>query len=112
MSQQNLERLEELFKPKSNYIRFAPNEKKTLIFNANPETAHEQNDEKYGLRCRFIVVDVTDPMRPEENKIWDVSPRWAKMILSWLKKNQECLEITREGSGTSTNYVIMPASKE
>ena len=112
MSQQNLEQLRQELKPKSNYIRFAPGERKTLIFNGEPDQAHTQNDEKYGLRCRFIVVDVTDPMRPEEGKIWDVSPRWATNIIDHLQHNEECLEITREGSGTTTVYRMRPASKE
>lgn len=112
MSQQNLEQLEQEMKPKSNYIRFSNGEKKVLIFNGDPEHAHSQQDEKYGLRARFIVVDVTDPMRPEENKIWDVSPRWAMDIIYHLRNNEECLEIERQGAGTTTNYRMRPANKE
>lgn len=109
---QNLEELEQATKPQTNYVKFGSGEKRVLIFSGDQERAHLVDDERFGKRVRFIVVDVTDPMRPVEGRIWDTSFRWARIIINYLKKNQECLEIERQGTGTGTNYMILPASKE
>ena len=107
-----LETLEQELAPKTNYVKFANGEKKTLIFRGDEEHAHTVEDERFGKRVRFVVTDVTDPIRPVENKMWDTSFRWARMIIGYVKRNQECLEITRQGTGTDTQYIIMPATTE
>lgn len=112
MAQSYLETIEEQLKPRSNYVRFQNNEKKTLIFKNDETGVQIVDDEKFGRRVRFTVTDVTDPIRPQENLLWDVSPRWSRMIISYIKRNQECLEITRQGMGTETQYIMMPANTD
>lgn len=107
-----LEELEQQLAPKTNYVKFANNEKKILIFRGDEENAHVVDDERFGKRVRFTVTNVTDPIRPVENQYWDTSFRWARMIINYVKRNQECLEITRQGTGTDTQYIIMPAKTE
>jgi len=116
MSQQeiteNLDRVDQETRPKSNYIKFVNGEKKTLIFNGDPEHTSSEDNPQFGIRYKFVVVDVTDPMKPKENMIWNASPRWGAMITKYIRRNQECLEIERSGSGTETQYTIIPANKD
>jgi len=106
----NLEMVRSELKSESNYIKFEDGEKRVLIFNADGEHTQVVVDEKYGKRGRFIVTDVTDPMRPREGKIWDVSRRWANRIMDFLEKHEDCLEIERQGMGTGTIYSIRAAT--
>ena len=103
----------EQIKPKdTNYIKFADGEKKILIFKLDEEHAKPVNDELYGERAQFVVTDITDPMRPKEGCIWKTAFRWARMVTAYVEKHQEALEITRQGSGTNTQYIIMPATPD
>jgi hypothetical protein len=104
-----LETIQKNLEPKTNYIKFQSGDKKTLIFGHDEEHVMQVDDERFGKRVRFIVTDVTDAMRPIENRIWDTSPRWARIIISYILKNRECLEVERQGTGTGTNYMITPA---
>lgn len=108
-----IQTLREQIKPQSNFIKFASGEKKVFIFRPDEEHIYKTESEYNGKRqerVRFIVTDVTDAMRPAEDRIWDASKRWAKIVLDYLDRNQECLEIERQGAGTDTQYYIMPAT--
>ena len=109
MTNENLDRIKQEIKPNSQYVKFNDGETKTLLFNSDESHTMIHNDERFGKRVRFIVTDMTDSMRPVENKIWDVSRRWANQVISQLDKNNEMLEITRQGTGTTTVYAIASA---
>lgn len=111
METEYITQFKEQIKPKSgNYAKFEDGESKIFIFKIDPEHAYPIKDEQYGDRAQFIVTDVTDPIRPKEGVIWKCAHRWARMISTFVEKNQECLEITRQGSGTNTQYMVMPAT--
>ena len=109
---ENLDRVDQETRPRSNYVKFADNERRVLIFNGDTTHTSSENNPQFGMRYRFVVTDVTDPMRPQENLIWNASPRWGQMVTKYIRRNEECLEITRQGNGTSTQYLIIPAKTE
>lgn len=121
MSEQAIEYIKELkqqlkSEQETNYVKFASGDKKILIFKADPQYIYPTQNEMNGKmvkRMRFVVVDVTDPMKPRENQLWDISNRWATTVLNYLERGQDCLEIERTGTGlTDTQYMVVPASRE
>lgn len=105
-----LDTLLEKTKPNSNYVRFNSGDKKTLIFHGDKDHVFETNDERFGPRMRFLCEDATEnALNPVPNRIWDVSNRWGRIIISYLKKGKEVLEVERIGTGTGTFYQFTPA---
>jgi hypothetical protein len=68
---------------------------------------------KFVTEYYFECHDITNPDKPSEASTWQRGLRDAGEVFYWLSKNQNVLDVTREGAAGSnqTKYRIHPPMK-
>jgi len=108
--------LDSLFDEVSNYVRLKTGVAMSLMFtdwqNHKSEIVIDKNKEGKEVKryVKFTFNDVIDIMSQDQRpKIFTTtSKRLLRKLFAYFEDGATCLEITRTGAGTDTDYEIYP----
>jgi hypothetical protein len=115
-----IKELESLFEQASNYLHLKTGIPASWIFTSWEDNKSEVviNKDKEGKEVkRYVKVtfnNVIDIMSTDQRpKLFSTtSKRLLRMLFRYFEDGVTCLEITRTGEGTDTDYDIYPITKE
>lgn len=107
----NINEIEKILNASSQYVSIGAGSKSVLQFLPQKgiiEVEKTYNDQKV-KKIRFIVSDPNS--ESNEEKLFDVGRRSARLILGKLKEGYTLLKIERIGAGKETLYIPTEVSK-
>ena len=112
--------LESLFDEASNYLRLKTGVAVSWMFtdwqNHKHETVIDKNKEGKEVKryVKFTFYNVIDIMSTEQRPktFTTSSKRLLRKLFAYFEQGATCLEITRTGEGTDTDYEIYPITQK
>jgi hypothetical protein len=88
----------------SAYIKFEDGDRKVLRFPHKPPVREPST--KYPGTFNWVFHDVVQPAVGPDIKKWSTSGKTSAKVVKEIRQNYHILEITREGTGNSTQYHV------
>ena len=104
------EEVEALSSSGSKFLKLNPDQTATLKFDPYKARVVDRTFPNNNRSSKGIEYEVIDTNTGRE-KLFTVSPQWAKQLNGLLREGFTTIRVTRKGSGLDTSYLFVPVTK-